>query len=231
MIHLSLYNARKLPTPAHVEASEASALSRLAVLAAKLAALGKDGSVEQTVEIGRVVIEQLYAGDLTAWRSRGAKAHSLRTLTRRMDLPVSSSALYRSIALYELSERLDGVERWTAAGLGVSHLRLVLGLAHAEQRRLLDEAAQRSWTVAELEREVVAARDRGPKRASRGGRPRMPRFLKSVNRMRKAAEAPGELFGDLEAAAEMAPQQLLEIRDALATIRARCAELERRLEP
>jgi hypothetical protein len=38
------------------------------------------------------------------------------------------------------------------------------------------------------------------------------------------------MFGDLDAAAEMEPEQITEIRDALATIRARCDELERRLE-
>jgi len=229
-MHAPLFEPH-IPSSICFEPSESRSRSRLDELAGKLASLVSEGSVERTVELGRVVIEELYAGDLAAWRSRGPKAHSLRALARRMDLPISSSVLYRSIALYELSERTGGIERWAAVGLGVSHLRLVLGLGHDEQLRLLDAAALRSWTVAELEREVVAARDHVPARASRGGRPRMPRFLKSVNRLRKAAEAPAEeLFGDLEAAADMAPQQILEIRDALAHIRARCAELDRRLE-
>jgi hypothetical protein len=205
--------------------------SILEELAGSLARMGKDASVEQAVEMGRMVIERLYAGDLGAWRSRGPKAHSLRTLARRSDLPVSSSALYRSIALFELSTGLGGLERWTAAGLGISHLRLVLGLAKQEQRRLLDLAVERSWTVAELEREAVAVRERGPARSTRrGGRPRLPRFVKSVNRLRKAAEAPDELFGDLDAAAEMSPERVAEIRDMLSTIRVRCAELDRALE-
>jgi hypothetical protein len=235
MRHLSLVELSNLPTPAAVayertQPLEPTARDHLDELSDKLAALGKDVSVEQAVEIGRLVIERLYDGDLSAWRGRGPKTHSLRTLARRADLPVSSSALYRSIALYELSERLGGIERWAAAGLGISHIRLVLGLGHDDQRRLLDLAAEQSWTVAELEREAVAARERSPARASRGGRPRLPRFLKSVNRLRKAAEAPDEMFGDLDAAAEMEPEQITEIRDALATIRARCDELERRLE-
>jgi len=233
MQHLSIVDpqaAYSTPLPARGDVSSSLGSGGLDGLAAELSALGKDAGVEQAVEIGRLVVERLYDGDLSAWRSRGPKAHSLRALARRSDLPVSSSALYRAIALYELSTRLGGVERWSEAGLGISHLRLVLGLPEDEQRRLLDEAARHAWTVAELEREAVCTRRRNPTRTSRGGRPRLPRFVKSVNRLRKAAEAPDELFGDLDAAARMSAEDLAEIRDALATIRVRCAELDRALE-
>lgn len=199
-------------------------------IADKIAALGKDASVEQAVEIGRLLIERLYDGDLSAWRGRGPKTHSLRTLARRVSASVSSSALYRSIALYELSERLGGIERWTAAGLGVSHVRLVLGLDHDAQRRLLDRAVEHGWTVASLEREAAAARQAVPKRERRGGRPRLPRFVKSVHRLQKASESSEEMFGDLDALADMQPEQISEIRHALATIRARCDELDRQLQ-
>jgi|SRR5690606_25196368 len=232
MRHLSLVEPSTLPHSLRIdfESDEPAESVRLDEFGDELAALGKDVSLEQAVEIGRLVIERLYDGDLAAWRSRGPKPHSLRTLARSADMSLSSSALYRSIALYELSERLGGIGRWAAAGLGISHLRLVLGLAHDDQRRLLDLAATHGWTVAELEREVVAARQRSPRPERRGGRPRLPRFLKSVNRLRKATEVGDEMFGDLDAAAEMAPAQITEIRDVLATIRARCDELDRRLE-
>lgn len=231
MRHLSLVEANTLPPSLGVEFEPHEAPEiRLEEFGDELAALGKDVSLEQAVEIGRLVIQRLYDGDLAAWRGRGPKPHSLRTLARSADMSLSSSALYRSIALYELSERLGGIERWAAAGLGVSHLRLVLGLGHDDQRRLLDLAATHEWTVAELEREVVATRQHSPRPERRGGRPRLPRFLKSVNRLRKATEVSDEMFGDLDAAAEMEPAQITEIRDVLATIRARCDELDRRLE-
>jgi hypothetical protein len=232
MRHLSLVDLSTLPTPVRIELESIDAMETdpLEDLVESLAVLGKDVSVEQAVEIGRLVIERLYDGDLSAWRGRGPKAHSLRTLARRAELSVSSSALYRSIALYELSERLGGIDRWAAAGLGVSHVRLVLGLDHENQRRLLDLAVEQSWTVAELEREAAAVRQQASKRESRGGRPRLPRFLKSVHRLRKASESHDEMFGDLDAACEMQPEQITEIRDVLATIRARCEELDRQLE-
>lgn len=201
--------------------------SRLDELAARLAEQGKDATVDQALEIGRMVLDTLYGGDLMAWRSRAAKAHSLRALARRDDLTVSSSGLYRAVALYELAQNLGGLERWSM--LGISHLRLVLGLPISEQRRLLDAAVGNAWTVAELEREAVVARKRGPEQVGRGGRPRLPRFVKSVNRLRKAAEG-AELFADVEAAAEMSPERLAEIRDVLATVRVRCEALDQALE-
>lgn len=229
MSHLSIVKVQAPPpTPLGVFVDESP--PQIDDLAEQLAALGKDVSVGQAVEVGRLVVERLYGGDLSAWRGRAPKSHSLRTLSRRSDLPVSSSALYRSIALHELSARLGGLERWADAGLGISHLRLVLGLPELDQRRLLDAAIKQAWTVAELEREAVPVRKRSPTQSKRGGRPRLPRFVKSVNRLRKTAEAPDELFGDLDAAADMSAEDLTEIRDMLSTIRVRCAELERALE-
>jgi hypothetical protein len=225
MHHLSLVE-RSSPLP-HGSFPKSPDRERLDELAARLAEQGKDASVDQALEIGRMVLDTLYGGDLLAWRSRAAKAHSLRALARRDDLSVSSSGLYRAVALYELAQNLGGLERWSA--LGISHLRLVLGLPIAEQRRLLDAAVIHAWTVAELEREATTVRKRGPEQLGRGGRPRLPRFVKSVNRLRKAAEG-AELFADVEAAAAMSPEQLAEIRDVLATIRVRCETLDHALE-
>jgi hypothetical protein len=227
MHHLSLVEPSSLLSHGNFPKSQPPERVRLDELVARLAEQGKDASVDQALEIGRMVLDTLYGGDLLAWRSRAAKAHSLRALARRDDLSVSSSGLYRAVALYELAQNLGGLERWST--LGTSHLRLVLGLPIPEQRRLLDAAAGNAWTVAELEREAVAVRKRGPKQLGRGGRPRLPRFVKSINRLRKAAEG-AELFADVEAAAEMTPERLAEIRDVLATIRVRCEALDHALE-
>jgi hypothetical protein len=227
MHHLSLVERSSLLPHGSFPKSPSPERERLDELAARLAEQGKDATVDQALEIGRVVLDTLYGGDLLAWRSRAAKAHSLRALARRDDLSVSSSGLYRAVALYELAQNLGGLERWST--LGISHLRLVLGLPSTEQRRLLDAAVGNGWTVAELEREAVAVRKRGPGQLGRGGRPRLPRFVKSVNRLRKAAEG-AELFADVEAAAEMSPERLAEIRDVLATIRVRCEALDDALE-
>src|SRR5690606_20618843 len=91
MSHLSLVEVSSLPPSRHAgyqphgphEPHEPDSLEELA---AKLATLSKDPSVEQAVETGRLVIEQLYAGDLSAWRSREPKAHSLRALAGRVEV-------------------------------------------------------------------------------------------------------------------------------------------------
>lgn len=237
MTELTDFHARALPmSTAHewsvelVDRHDSDEEQRLAALAAEMRSLTRDASVDLAIRLGRLVIERLYAGDLSTWRSRGAKAHSLRALARRPDLPISTSALYRSIALYELASRLGGVSSWSE--LGVSHLRLVLGLPSEEQRRLLDQACACNWTVAELERETSAARtrciDQGRGR-KRGGRPRLPRFVKSLHRLRKCTESSDELFGDLDAVATMAPDELAELRATLEIVRNRFDQLERAL--
>jgi hypothetical protein len=234
---LSDFHATALPVARNhdwsvevVDRREADEEQRLAALAAEMRSLTRDASVDLAIRLGRLVIDRLYGGDLSTWRSRGAKAHSLRALARRPDLPISTSALYRSIALFELASRLGGVASWSE--LGVSHLRLVLGLPSDEQRRLLDQACACNWTVAELERETSAARsaalDQGRGRR-RGGRPRLPRFVKSLHRLRKCTESSDELFGDLEAVATMAPDELAELRATLELVRTRFEQLERAL--
>ncbi|NVB42953.1 hypothetical protein G6O69_34345 [Pseudenhygromyxa sp. WMMC2535] len=198
-------------------------------LAGELESMVADDGVEQAVEIGRLIIDRLYDGDLSSWRRRGPKSVSLRELARQLDRPLSCSGLYRAIALYELSEGLGGIDRWVDAGMGSSHLRVVLGLPREEQRRLLDAAMERAWTVAELEREAQPIRERLPQRARRGGRPRLPRFVKSLNRLRKCVADRGEFFGDLDAVGEMSSEELAALREQLAEVRERCDELEQAL--
>lgn len=63
-------------------------------------------SLQLALAIGRVVIEELYSGDLSRWRLRGPKDHSLRRLANDPRLTISASALYRAIGIYELKVRL-----------------------------------------------------------------------------------------------------------------------------
>ena len=53
--------------------------------------------------------------------------------------------------------------------------------------------------------------------------------MKSLNRLRKYTEASDELFGDLDAAATMAPDELAELRATLELVRTRCDQLQRAL--
>ncbi len=242
MSELTIHEAGSVSTPYSssrvdvelVEQAEIAEENRLAKLAGELRSLAGDASVDLAIRIGQLVIDRLYAGDLSTWRTRGAKAHSLRALARRADLPISTSALYRSIALFELASRMGGVSEWSE--LGISHMRLVLGLPREEQRRLLDQACASNWTVAELERETTAIRNQNQNQGfdqasgrKRGGRPRLPRFVKSLNHLRKYTEASEDLFGDLDAAASMTAHELAELRATLELVRSRCDQLQQAL--
>ncbi len=173
------------------------------------------------LSIGRIVIEELYDGDLTVWRSRGVKEYTLRTLAKNPRLGISASSLYRAIAIYELRVRLGDEQLWNE--LTVCHIRAILGLPESEQRRLLELAADNAWTTVALEDE--AAKIRSQTKSSRGGRPRKPRFARQIEYVEKAFANEDVVFGDIEALDSMSTAQRDEIRRRLRFVRERCDEL------
>lgn len=117
----------------------------------QLSGLCRDAALNFALGVGRVVITSLYSGNLDHWRSRAPnKERSLRKLANHPDLPMSPGALYRSLAIYELCERL-GIQAWKH--ISTTHLRLVLPIQRDEQASLL-RAAEANAT-AELLREVT----------------------------------------------------------------------------
>jgi hypothetical protein len=61
--------------------------------------------VQLTVDMGRVIIERLFGGDLQRWKSRSRKDVSFRKLETHPDLPFRASVLSRAVAMYMLSRR------------------------------------------------------------------------------------------------------------------------------
>jgi len=185
----------------------------------RLGVVRRGASLELALDVGRIVVDTLYAGDLTRWRARQRKDHALRSLSRRPDLPLSPSALYRALALYELSQR-EELSRSSFEQLGVSHLRVVLGLPAPAQNALLAAAARERWTVSRLEREVAAQRPAAAR--SRGGRKPVAPYIKSIRRIARLT-SPEALEG-LERCAELDATQLDELASELRRAR---AQLER----
>jgi hypothetical protein len=184
----------------------------------RLGSVQRGASLGLALDVGRIVVDTLYGGDLSRWRARQRKDNALRSLSRRADLPLSTSTLYRALALYELSQR-EGT-----AGLhqlGVSHLRAVLGLPPSSQSALLAAAARERWTVARLERE--ASEQRSPARA-RGGRKPIAPYIKSIRRIVQLT-SPEALEG-LERCGELDATQLDELARQIGRARARLARLE-----
>jgi hypothetical protein len=178
-------------------------------------------SLQLALAIGQAVIDELYGGDLDCWRRRGTKEHSLRRLAMDPSLSISASALFRALGLYELKVRIPDHPMWDE--LSACHIRAVLGLPAPEQDRLLGLAAEQQWTTSAIEQ--AAALSRNSHKSSRGGRPRKPRFARSIEYAEKVLSDEDEAFGDIEALDEMSPERRAELGRRLHLVRQRCDEL------
>lgn len=185
----------------------------------RLQSLTRSASIQFAIEVGRAVVECLYGGDSAAWRERAHKDHTLRTLADSPDLPISASALYRALAIYELNQDTQGnVAR--AQHLGVSHVRVVLGLERTHQLQLLSAAERDGWTVCRLESEAARLR---PTARSRGGRRPTPRYVKTIRQIHQLT-AP-ELLDGLEDWSALPHSELEELAFKVSQARERLATL------
>jgi hypothetical protein len=137
----------------------------------QLNTLSKRATFDFAMAVGKIVIDSFFGGAFGAWRDRGAKAVSFRKLANHPDLTMSPSALYRSVAIYELAQRLgiDGERH-----VSISHLRVVLPLPNDEQARLLRLTEAHSWPVSRLEQETASLSRRGERNRRGGRRARSP---------------------------------------------------------
>lgn len=169
---------------------ELSADYSVELLVRRLNGLCRKATLEFALKVGQLVIETIYSGDLSKWRIRDStKERSLRKLVRHPDFPMSPPALYRSIALYELCQRID-IGQWSH--ISSSHLRLVLPLPEGEQIRLLHMAEVDRWPVRRLDEEVATVLQEKPSHCDAGGRRRQSRVRRAARLVAKAID---ELVG------------------------------------
>jgi hypothetical protein len=153
------------------------------IVVAQIKRLTRTAGLEFALRVGAVIVHHFYDGDAAAWRARGPRATSFRRLAQRPDLPLSSAALCRCVAMFELCNRLNAPSRWDH--LGASHLRLVLGLPPDEQEKILSIANAQRWTVKVLEQHVL--RRKGHSRSSGGRRPSAP-VIKGLTALTRSLE-------------------------------------------
>ena len=164
----------------------------------ELKRVARDGVLGTAIDMGRVVVERIFGDDIDAWRARGETDQSFRKLADALDadddvvLRISRSTVSRAVGVYELEQRLgvSALKRVTA-----THCYAVLGLPDKKQESLLKQAADKGLSTRELEAKAKAARK---KKGDKRGRPPLPRFEKSLNRIAKLLVDPGESFGDLD---------------------------------
>ncbi len=214
-----------IPAPAIVEASAIDELVERAVR--ELNAICRDSTLQFAFAIGEFLVQRFYSGNLDAWRSRDpTKSDSLRKLARHPDLAMSPGTLYRSVAMYELAQRL---ELRNYQRVSTTHFRLVLPLVPREQARLLRATEEAGWSVCRLEEEIAALVQQDPSvRSTRGGRKRASSLSKALRALRQCSHALATFLtddsGDL-ASVDLAQTTL----DALRTLRDACARVDRRL--
>jgi len=144
----------------------------------------RSSGMDLALRIGKMIIERFYGGDTSRWRLHRSKDVSFRKLAKRADrdLRISAAGLYRAVALYDMTERLN-IKR--SSHLGPTHLRSVLGLPENTQLSLLKEAEDMRWTTVRLEAE--AAKHRSIK--GRKGRCPNDPMLKFVRNLAKTWNA------------------------------------------
>jgi hypothetical protein len=203
---------------------EASTIEDDAVdrLVFKINAICKGATLDFALTVGRAVVDGIYFGDLNAWRRRVRKNQSFRKLARHPNLPMSPAALYRSVAIFELCERL-GITSWKH--VSTTHIRSVLRLHADDQRQLLQAAEVNMWSARRLEEEVGGLTNHGP---ARGGRHRDP-FSKTIRRLEQCLDADDGLIGVQDYASRATTESVQSVLYILRRFACACAAAEDRL--
>jgi hypothetical protein len=174
----------------------------ISIVVAQLKRITRCANLEFALRVGAVIIHHFYGGDTAAWRSRGPKTASFRSLARHPELPLSPGSLYRCVALFELCDRLKAPSRWEH--LGASHLRMVLGLPPVAQEKMLSAANENRWSVKTLGQVILREK---AVRVTRGGRRAEPPVAKSLKSVNRSLDAHRAALGDADG---LSPQDIAE---------------------
>jgi hypothetical protein len=192
----------------------------------EIRSLQRDATIELAVKMGELIVERFYGGRLDAWREHGQKESSLRKLAAKFEddeSGMSAAGIYRVVAIYELDQRLGVSAR---KQLTVTHIRAVIGLPQAEQKRLLDQAEAKGWTTRQLEDKAATARK---KEGDGRGRHPLPAFVKTANWLGKLVEQE-DSFGDLDALEGMDEDAVEATARKITTMRQKLEALEGKLQ-
>lgn len=196
-------------------------------VAAAIRDMQHERGLKLAYDIGKLVVDRFYGGDIEELHRRGAKDASLRKLAEHPALDRSRSWLHQSIGIYALVERRGGVH--TCGHLGSSHVRAVLALPHKDQDKLLEKAQEQGWTVKELEAEAKKVHEHT--KQGKGGRPALPRFVKSVHALKRFVDEGDDLFGDLDQVDELDDDEATLLYQTITGLKLKCEELQGKLQP
>jgi hypothetical protein len=120
----------------------------------------RDASLQLALDVGAIVVEKLYGGDIDKVRSRSHKDTSLRKLASHPKLPFSPATLWRCIGAYEIVRRFPAAVQLEHLTMG--HILAVRALPPVRRPALLQEAAESRLPVAWLARRVAEEIEKPP---------------------------------------------------------------------
>lgn len=101
---------------------------------------------------GQILCNAVLGANGSPKRERGKKCISFRALSATANRGMSSSSLWRAVAIYELSLSFPELTRYRHVGVG--HLSVILGVPPAHRIELLRVTEHQRWTRRKLQ--VVA---------------------------------------------------------------------------
>jgi hypothetical protein len=150
--------SRAAPGTPNAKRAKKQGPEQLDSLVMEIATIRPRAALQTMLEVGRIVVDRLFDGNIEAMRNSRGPGRTLRKLAGHPHLPLSPVALWRALGIYQLAARFP--ELLSAPQLTASHFRAVLGLPPETQYALLRTADRESMTTAELERRVTTHRAR-----------------------------------------------------------------------
>ena len=167
------------PLPGEAAADSALVESTLAAINA----IWRQGGVETARQIGELVVQRFFDGNLAFAHSRKRAHASYQALADHPSLAIAASNLWYCVAVFEHYGVLPVA---VAGALTVGHHRLLAHVADPEQKsRLAAQAVQSSLTVDELKVAIAAGKVAEPG-AKKRGRPPLPAVVKATEPVNKA---------------------------------------------
>jgi hypothetical protein len=218
----------RLPALSSESASQATACcvsdeESVSRLAAQIRGYTRGALLEFACTVGRLILDEFYHGDREFWRSHASvKESSFRKLAELLDGAegLSVSALCRSVATYDLVQRLGGLNRLNH--LTATHVRTVLALPFETQKQLLECAERERWSVRILEERAAAETDRRRTKSIVS----QAVCVRTIQLLGQYADDGDRFFPDIDKLAELDAKTRTRLHGILIRLRERCELLE-----
>ena len=163
------------------------------------------GGLQTMRQVGRIVLERMFDGDIGRFHDAEKGHASFRALAKHPDLRVSASNLWYAVAIEDNFRLLGGA----ADGLGASHHRRLVHVRDVAARaELAQQVVDQHLTVEELE-EAIQSLKKPVADGGKRGRPPLAPAVKQFSALQRSTSGlakvnPGMLDGiDAGKAAEM----------------------------